>query len=193
MSFLYDHNGQRKYLTVAERQRFLDAARAAGPEVYTFCATLAYTGGRISEILALVPKRIDFEDGLVVLPCLKKRRPGVNRAVPVPEALLRELDRVHDIRVRQSQSDDHRIWPWGRTTGWKRTKDAMTSAGIFGRKASPKGLRHSFGVNTIQAQAPLTLVQRWLGHTRVATTAIYADAVGDEERSIAGRFWRTFQ
>jgi integrase len=33
------------------------------------------------------------------------------------------------------------------------------------------------------------LVQRWLGHAQLATTAIYADAVGEEERGIAARLW----
>jgi integrase len=38
----------------------MDAARRAAPEIETFCLTLAYTGARISEVLALVPLRIDF-------------------------------------------------------------------------------------------------------------------------------------
>ena len=34
---------------------------------------------------------------------------------------------------------------------------------------------------------PRNLVQRWLGHAQLSTTAIYADAVGEEERHIAAR------
>jgi integrase len=33
------------------------------------------------------------------------------------------------------------------------------------------------------------LVQRWLGHAQLSTTAIYADAVGEEECHIAARLW----
>ena len=36
---------------------------------------------------------------------------------------------------------------------------------------------------------PLNLLQRWLGHADIATTAIYADAMGPEERAIAARMW----
>ncbi|WP_211337854.1 tyrosine-type recombinase/integrase [Blastomonas fulva] len=54
----------------------------------------------------------------------------------------------------------------------------------------PKGLRHCFGVAAIQSQVPLNMVQRWLGHADMRTTAIYASAVGPEERSIAQRMWR---
>jgi hypothetical protein len=51
------------------------------------------------------------------------------------------------------------------------------------------GLRHTFGVGTVQAGVPITLVQRWLGHSRLTTTAIYAAAVGPEELEFASRFW----
>jgi integrase/recombinase XerD len=36
---------------------------------------------------------------------------------------------------------------------------------------------------------PLNFVQRWLGHSRMETTAIYLQAIGDEERAIAARMW----
>ena len=36
---------------------------------------------------------------------------------------------------------------------------------------------------------PLNLVLRWLGHAPLSTTAIYAYAVGEEERHIAARLW----
>ena len=39
------------------------------------------------------------------------------------------------------------------------------------------------------AGIPLNLVQKWLGHAQLTTTAIYADAVGAEEKDIARRMW----
>jgi site-specific recombinase XerD len=35
----------------------------------------------------------------------------------------------------------------------------------------------------------LNMVQKWLGHAQLTTTAVYADAVGEEEQSIAARMW----
>ena len=61
--------------------------------------------------------------------------------------------------------------------------------GLDGPHASPKGLRHGFGVAAVSAGIPLNLVQKWLGHAQLTTTAIYADAVGEEEQSIAARMW----
>ena len=49
----------------------------------------------------------------------------------------------------------------------------------------PKGLRHGFGVQAVSRGIALIMAQKWLGHARLTTTAIYADAVGEEEQSIA--------
>ncbi len=54
---------------------------------------------------------------------------------------------------------------------------------------SPKGLRHALGVAAVGQGIPLNMVQRWLGHAQLTTTAIYSEAVGEEERAIAARMW----
>src|SRR5216683_2954325 len=97
---LYDQYGNRKYLTRSERQAFIDAARRSTPEIETFCLTLAYTGARISEVLALVPLRIDRSTNAIVLECLKKRKRGIFRSVPVPALYLARLDAVHELSKR---------------------------------------------------------------------------------------------
>jgi len=33
------------------------------------------------------------------------------------------------------------------------------------------------------------MAQRWLGHADIRTTAIYSEAVGQEERNVAQRLW----
>jgi site-specific recombinase XerD len=68
----------------------------------------------------------------------------------------------------------------------------MEHLGVSGAPASPKGLRHAFAVETLQAEVPINLVQRWLGHSPLETTVRYTEAVGAEERKIARKFWRTF-
>ena len=65
----------------------------------------------------------------------------------------------------------------------------MRRAGLKGPQATPKGLRHGFGVQAVSVGIPLNLVQKWLGHAQLSTTAIYADAVGAEEKQIAARMW----
>ncbi|MEH3063108.1 MAG: tyrosine-type recombinase/integrase [Methylobacterium radiotolerans] len=76
-----------------------------------------------------------------------------------------------------------------RVTAWRQIKDVMREAGVGATAACPKGLRHGFGVHAVRSGVPLNLLQRWLGHADIATTAIYADVMGPEEREIAARMW----
>ena len=194
MSFLYDNHGSRKYITIKERRAFLSVAKQLVPaDAATFCAALAHTGARISEVLELVPSRIDVNDGMVVVRSLKKRRLGVYRAVPVPTEFIRELDLVHSLQEAQADEamSQDRIWPWSRTTAWQLIKQTMSLAGIEGPQATPKGLRHGFAISALQSGVPLNVVSKWLGHAHLKTTAIYADAVGEEERLLAQRMWDT--
>lgn len=91
MSTLYDPQGNRKYLTKAERQAFLKVAREEERERRTFCEMLHYSGARLSEVLALTVGRIDLDDKTVTIESLKKRRAGVFRTVPLPSAFVEDL------------------------------------------------------------------------------------------------------
>lgn len=182
---LYDGAGKRKYITPAERRRFLETAEDSEPAVRTFCETLALTGCRISEALALTGARIDTDARLLVFESLKKRRRGIYRALPVPASFIARLEAVHHLDA----ATNRRLWTWSRTTAWRRVREVMEAAGLRGRFATPKGVRHGFGVQAVTSNVPLNLTQKWLGHSRIATTAIYADATGPEEQEIAARMW----
>jgi integrase/recombinase XerD len=160
------------------------AARHAAPEIETFCLTLAYTGARISEVLSLVPLRIDTSADAIIIESLKKRKRGVYRAVPVPSELLIRLNEVHGFLDRRCNPElsQARIWAWSRTTAWNRVKTIMRAAGIVKGPAMPKALRHAFGVGGTQTGVPLNIIQRWLGHADIQTTAIYTDVMGEEVR-----------
>ena len=189
MTDLMDPQGNRLYLTAAERAAFLTAAAKAPREVRSFCEVLHFTGCRISEALALSVKRIDLEGQALVFETLKKRRSGIYRAVPVPARLLDTLDLVHGIREARKGRGDPLLWDWSRTTAWRHVKAVMSAAEIAGPHATPKGLRHGYGVAAIGATVPLNLLSKWMGHAAIETTAIYANALGEEQRSIAERMW----
>lgn len=188
---LFDRRGNRKYLTPAERRAVALAALRMAPPIATFCLTLLYTGARISELLAVTPERIDRANGAIVFETLKRRKRGIYRAVPVPSELLKQLDSVH--RVRAAQDDPAQrarpLWAWGRTTAWKHVKFVMRAANVSESLAMPRSARHAFGVNAVQSAVALNVVQRWMGHARIETTAIYADVIGKEEQALARRTW----
>lgn len=186
---LYSTTGQRKYLTASERTRFIGSALACPrPELMSFCLTLAYTGCRISEALSLRAGAIELDDGSIAVRSLKKRsRAIIVREIPIPPLCAEALQRVHDLAHAPPNT---RLWPWSRSRAWQLVKSIMDEAGIaHGLHATPKGLRHGFGLHAIRSGVPLNLVQRWLGHARMETTAIYLQAIGNEEREIAARMW----
>lgn len=53
--------------------------------------------------------------------------------------------------------------------GFRRVQEVIAAAGIWGIK--------------------LNMVQKWLGNAQLTTAAIYVNADGEEEQSIAARMW----
>jgi integrase/recombinase XerD len=194
---IVNEKGERLYFTEEQRKALLSAAAKAPREVRSFCSVLCYTGCRISEALALTAKSIDLSAKVIVIESLKRRKAGVHRQVPVPPELLDTLDMVHGIREVQRKGRsrlNERLWTWSRMTAWRKMAALIKAAGIpDGPHASPKGLRHGFGVTAVSKGIALNMVQKWLGHSQLTTTAIYANAVGEEERSIASRMWTSNQ
>lgn len=182
---LYGRNGQRKYLTSQERVRFIAAAeRWPRKDVAALCLVMAYSGCRISEALAMTVHSVNTEDGTVAVQSLKKRGAFMVREVPVPDATLARLAALGVSR------GDERLWPFSRGHAWQLIKAVMRHANIVsGLQSTPKGLRHGFGVHAIRSGVPITLVQRWLGHASLSTTAIYTQVLGQDERQIARRMW----
>ncbi len=122
---------------------------------------------------------------------MKKRKKGVYRSVPVPPELLDALNLVHGLREGKNKKRKQQMWPWSRSTAWRRVKKIMEAAGIEGVHASPKGLRHGFGVACAMRGISLNMIQKWFGHADIRTTAIYTNALGEEEQKLAARLWET--
>lgn len=188
---LHDRRGHRLYLTAEERAAFLVAAQHFPREVRTLCVLLHDTGCRISEALSLTADRVDFSGKAVVFETLKKRTRGVFRTVPVPDATLDLLAMVHGLRERKKgKQNPEALWPWSRATAWRRILEVMDAAKIKdGPQKCPKGLRHGYGVHAISKNIPLNMLSKWMGHASLEVTAIYANALGEEQRNIAARMW----
>jgi integrase len=196
---LHDPAGNRLYLNAEERAAFLAAARRQPARDRTLCEALHWTGCRPSELLEITPARIDLSGGTIAIRSLKKRRDAagqqkiVFRSVPVPAEFLDTLDIAHGIREAQKSRKKAAvsIWALSRVRIWQIVTRVMEQAELpDGPNRSPKGLRHGFGVHAIVQGVPMHMVQKWMGHAQLSTTAIYADAVGKEEQDIAGRMWR---
>ncbi|MCW5735983.1 MAG: site-specific integrase [Enhydrobacter sp.] len=189
---LYTVRGARKYLNAEERTRFLAAVADLPRDHALFALTIAWTGARPSELLEVTPASFQIEPCILTLRTLKRRRHAM-RELPLPPTLMRDLDDAFGLAASQRDPEGAhaRLWPWCRQTAWRTIKHSMAAAGIVGAAACPRGLRHAFGVGTLQAGIPINMTQKWLGHSRLTTTAIYADACGEEERAIFSRWCKS--
>lgn len=190
---LYDSQFRRLYINAYERRCFLEVAQKQTPIIRAFCLVLAYSGCRISEALALTPKSLQEEAGVIAFRTLKRRDKHVVREVPVPKSVLREVSGTL-APTPESDQMDQPIWQIdgvavSRQTAYRWIKVVMQDAGIKGKMASPKGLRHGFGIHAMLSGVQLNMLQKWMGHASIETTAIYANAIGKEERDIARRMW----
>ena len=135
------------------------------------------TGMRISELLGLARKDVDF-DNLVFLVHGKGNK---QRLVPVSIELRKVLFRYmanHQqarvfctstgtaLSVRNSERD---------------FKVLCRKAGIVGVRCSWHTLRHSFAVNYLRAGGNLYYLQRILGHSSISTTERYLRSLGIED------------
>jgi integrase len=182
---LFDRSGCRKYLNPNERRayhRVIRAERDVGRRALML--TVFHTGCRISEALNLLAGRIDGAASAVVLETLKRRKRGFYRTVPIPETLTRAL-----LDVAVGKSPGAKVWSFSRSTAYRMIKAKMREAKISGGMAMPKGLRHGLAVACLFVKIPLPTIQKWLGHARLDTTAIYLDVIGEEERELAKRLW----
>lgn len=185
---LRDTNGCRKYITPSERKRFLWSASSLGdPVKQLYCEVLYYTGCRPGEAYCLSLSSFDLAERVIVIETLKQRKKGIFRAIPVPADWLK-----HAVKILSRYVQHHRhesIWGFSEKTGYRVVKKVMAMAEIKGPHACPKGLRHGFCIAHAQAKTNPRLIQRWAGHASLATTMIYLDAQGQEERNAAKACW----
>jgi integrase len=183
---IYDHEQRRKYVNVEEGERFLQAvSRLTDQKQRLFCRILFYTGCRISEALELTGERIEINDRVLRIRCLKKRDERVFRRIQLPTLFVQQLVAITPKTLNKP------LFDFSRTTGWRVVKKVMDTADIRGPHACPKGLRHGFGLRCARANVPRDSIQKALGHSDVTTTSIYLQLFDDEEREFFARTWDT--
>jgi integrase len=184
---LYNEQSQRLYINAEERVRFLAVAETRPPHVRAFCFTLFYTGCRLSEARELTFASIQPNARLISFRSLKKRGQHHIREIPVPKQLVdafTDLPRELGLPIWTSQGK-----VISRVTAYRWIKSVMVEAEITGPQATAKGLRHGYGIHAVRSGVQLHMLQKWMGHANMVTTAIYANAIGSEELEIADRMW----
>lgn len=137
---LYSQRAERKYLNRAERERALRALNSLALDRPLFAQLLAWTGGRVSEVLALTACTFQLDEGIVSIVTLKQRKVSV-REVPLPPSLMDALNEFFDLRrLQQGSGSLLRLWPFCRMTAWRFVKEAMKPRQGGGSASMPEGL-----------------------------------------------------
>ncbi len=153
---------------------------------------LLYDGGlRVSELVGLVPDRIDFDGGLVQV----TGKGDKERMVPLGETALERLrtylGQARPVLVRGERSRAFFLNARGgrlsRQAVWNLMRRMIREAGID-RHVSPHTLRHSFATHLLENGADLRSVQMMLGHADIGTTQIYTHVSRERLRKIHDRF-----
>lgn len=138
-----------------------------------FLKTIAFTGMRRQEALALDWDDIDFGNSVVKI---RKGKGKKERIVPLPESLSSDLWAYLQTRLPLStqavfiSNAGNRLTP---SPAQNRFNKYIKKAGLSGKGYTIHKLRHSYASLLVQNNADLLSVQKLLGHSDLNSTKVY--------------------
>ncbi|MCQ2799495.1 MAG: tyrosine recombinase [Bacilli bacterium] len=133
------------------------------------------TGLRVSELITLQFKNIDFESGVITV----YGKGNKQRSVPVSSFSMDYLRKYIDGTRRKNKGHSSNYIflnregkPISRIYFFKQIKRYAEIAGVDDA-ISPHTLRHCFATHLLNNGADLRAVQEMLGHSKISTTQIY--------------------
>ena len=203
---IFSPDGEPLYLNTEESERFLTAVRKdTDRNAVIFCTLLHYTGARPTELRELTTDRVNVDESTIILRSIKKRKTDRKgnpkheqyRSIPVPEKIMSLVTLAFDVFAKQKKGKPQLLWPSddnpnipvNESTVYRWVKRNMKTAGISGKKATSKGLRHGFGVHMVLNNVPLVTIKDLMGHTSTQTTEIYLQVMGGEKKALVLNAW----
>lgn len=178
---------KKKVPVVLSRQEVSRILRCLRRPHYRVCLSLIYSCGlRISEGVHVQVNHID-SDRMQLL--VKHGKRNKNRYVPLPEEMLRQLrrywrrhrdpvwlfpKRAHGVAIPNA---DRPINVSGVRAAFVA---ALAESGVR-KEATVHTLRHSWATHLLESGVHLRLIQRWLGHSSLRSTAVYLHLTGNAE------------
>ena len=140
--------------------------RAANDKTFMIINTLAKTGVRVSELIAITPQDILFDEKQIII----RGKGDKIRNIDIPNdlAILLRIF-VKNKRVRTNK----KIFPLTRDAVYKMTKRIA--------KTNPHTFRHSYAVELLRKTRNIRYVQVQLGHSSLSTTQVYLRYMDFEE------------
>lgn len=163
-----------KALTCVEQTEFMRAIHGNKLEYYyLFCL---YSGCRRNEALSVCRNDIDVNARTIHIPGTKTK--ASDRYIPLFDTVSKFLSELPNAGKLFDFSSDYVT---------KQFKKLCPDHTLH-------DLRHTFATRALEAGIPLKVVQTWLGHTEISTTAdIYSDVTRDLSLSEAGKLDGMFE
>lgn len=164
-------------LSVAEVQQLLGCIRKPH---YRVCLSTIYACGlRRSEGVSLQVTDVDSERMMLAV---RQGKGAKDRYVPLPESTLEMLRRhwtshQHPVWLFPAKPRDEKTWatalaPMSPSSPQNVMRAAVQESGIL-KQATVHTLRHSYATHMLEAGVNLRLIQAYLGHSSITTTARY--------------------
>lgn len=154
-----------------------DLDKSEGQRDRAMLEVMYSSGLRISELLNLRVKQINFDRGIVKV----IGKGNKERIVPIGDYALEYLIKyINDGRRKNINRNSDFLFlnrygePVSRVYFFKQVKKYAKQAGIQ-VEISPHTLRHCFATHMLENGAELRAVQEMLGHANIATTQIYTN------------------
>ena len=152
------------YLEKEQVDEILNSAKTCNHRDYLLLRVMWRTGVRVSEVINVTPKDIEYKNGVVNI---RKAKGGRQRRVPLDQDTLKMLS---DYVLALNIPEDQPVFPIQRNRVFSIVKKygKMTVVNIH-----PHTLRHSFAINMVRGGTDLRRVQLMLGHTSLSITQVY--------------------
>jgi len=152
------------YLEKEQVDEILNAAKTCNHRDYLLLRFMWRTGVRVSEVINVTPKDIEFKNNVVNI---RKAKGGRQRRVPLDQETLKMLS---DYALALNIPEDQPVFPIQRNRVFSIVKKYGNMTGI---NIHPHTLRHSFAINMVRGGTDLRRVQLMLGHTSLSITQVY--------------------
>jgi len=181
-----------KFLYLPEIQMLMEAPdtrKPLGSRDRAIMETLYATGFRVSELVGMDLKNIDFEEELIKVMGKGSKERIVPLGSEAKKAILHYLTHGRAVLLKRNKKSSEAVF-------LNRYAERLSARSIrniinkymaettINRKISPHTMRHSFATHLLNAGADLRSVQELLGHVKLSTTQIYTHLTRENIKEI---------
>ncbi len=159
-------------LSKDEEQKLIKQAYQEKSSYGLLLKTLFLTGARVSEFVSIKAEDFYFDELMILI---QKGKGGKSRYVPILPELAQELKTHLSGRKVGYIFESNRHTKFTPRRIQQIVKQTAEQAGIT-KKVHPHLLRHTVATFLLEKGMPLEQIQKFLGHSKIETTQIYAES-----------------